>query len=244
VNSCPRATPLGIALAFALAGMGSLAGCKKKVGDTCSPNQMACIDKTQALLCVNGKFALLGCRGGDGCKATGGEVACDNRVASEGDGCRDDDLACTGDKARELSCKDHKFVVTSTCRGPNVCAFKGTTLYCDSDLAESGDPCEYDGNLSCSVDKKSELRCKGGEFIVENSCKGPKGCSITEATLHCDDNLADLNDPCKKEGDLACSMDKKSLYVCTGSRFRQKDLCPKRGCTYAERGNEVNFDCH
>jgi hypothetical protein len=229
-----------LALLAALSG-----GCKKKAGDACKAGQSMCIDKSSALYCQDGKFAVQTCRGADGCKAANGEIACDNKAALENDGCDEEkDLACTLDKRNELRCHANKFTVASTCRGSKGCWFEGNTLHCDTDLAEPGDPCEDADDIACAVDQKSELKCRSGRFTIENTCKGPKGCTVTGTTLHCDDDLADLGDACKKDGDYACSMDKKALLICRGSKFVQEQACKGKGCSYAEHGDKINFECH
>lgn len=238
-----RIRPL-LAVAFVASLSVAALGCKKKAGDKCKPDQMACVDQATALICVNGTFAPMQCRGAQGCAGAGEAVTCDNKFAQAGDGCNKEtsDLACTSDKKGELRCKDNKLVLASGCRGAKGCYWESTTLHCDTDIADMADPCEDDGDLACSVDGKSLLRCAKDKYVLENTCKGPKSCKVEGTKVHCDDDMADVGDPCATEGDLACSMDKKQLLSCHDHKFKVDQTC-KRGCSYAEKDDKTTFDC-
>ncbi len=223
-------------------------GCKKKVGDTCKADQMACMDRQTALICVGGTFAPMQCRGAAGCTGASDAVLCDNKFGQAGDGCNKEtsDLACASDKRGELRCKDNKLTLASSCRGPKGCYWESTTLHCDTDIADLGDPCEDENDLACSVDAKSLLKCKKEKYSVENTCKGPKGCKVdntkTPPAVHCDDDIADVGDPCATEGDLACAADKKQLLSCHAGKFKLDSQC-KKGCSYTEKDDKTTFDC-
>jgi hypothetical protein len=239
-----RTRSLRLLLALALCSL-ALAGCKKKVGDKCNrPDQMACLDKDNALICVDSKFVQMQCRGSGGCAGAGDAVTCDNKFGQSGDGCNKEtsDLACTSDKKGELRCKDNKLVLASTCRGPKGCWWESSTLHCDTDVADLTDPCEDDDDLACSSDGKSLLKCKSAKYSVENTCKGPKGCKVDGTKVHCDDDIADPGDACATEGDLACSTDKKQLLSCKSGKFKVDSAC-KKGCAYTEKDDKTTFDC-
>jgi hypothetical protein len=232
---------------FMLLLAASVVACgKKKVGGKCAEGETSCADPTSALYCLDGKLAAMSCRGTLGCTGAPGDITCDNNAALESDGCdKEKDLACTVDKKNELRCRSNKFAIASTCRGPKGCAFEGNTLHCDTDVAEANDVCEDEDDAACSVDKKSLLTCKTGKYIVENTCKGPKGCSVTGTEVHCDDDLADLNDICVKEGDYACSLDKKALLVCKSNKFAfEKKKCAGKGCSFTQHGESTDFECN
>lgn len=232
---------LGLSLALSVVGT----GCKKKAaGDSCSPTQTTCQDKENALICVGGKLTVMQCRGSAGCSGSGETVSCDNKFASAGDGCSKEtsDLACTMDKKGELRCRDNRLVLASSCRGPKGCWWEGSTLHCDTDTADLTDPCEDDDGLSCSTDAKALLKCTKGKYAVANTCKGPKGCRVDGTKVHCDDDLADVGDPCEAEQDYSCSMDKKQLLSCHGGQFKVERAC-KKECTSTDKDGKTTFDC-
>ena len=219
-------------------------GCSKKVGDSCAPNERACVGKTSVLFCADGKLADMACRGPTGCSGSKAEPFCDNKVAEEKDSCDPltSNLACTMDKKSELRCRANKFVLASTCRGPGGCSFEGTDLKCDTDIADPKDPCEDDNGLACALDGKSILKCKKDTYALESSCRGPSGCKIAGGKARCDDRQADVGDVCKTEGNFACAFDGKSLLACRDQKFRLDRAC-KRSCTFSEAGDKTSFDC-
>ncbi len=141
-----------------------------------------------------------------------------------------------------LFCLDGKYT-EMTCGGPDGCVQSGRQVDCDNTLANKGDGCAEAEDLACTTDKKSELRCRSNHFVIASTCKGPTGCFFTGNKLHCDTDLADLTDPCEDKDDLACSMDKKSLYKCDGTKYDIESTCrgPK-GCVI--EGTNVRCDHH
>ena len=90
--------------------------CKPKPGSSCQYNgKIRCDDPSTALLCRKNVVVAIPCRGPQGCKAPpGGDGVCDDDLAQEGDPCQDtlnENYACSTDHAKELLCKDGKFVV-------------------------------------------------------------------------------------------------------------------------------------
>jgi hypothetical protein len=164
-----------------------------------------------------------------GCKAKPG-----GRCAASQTACEDPHTA--------LFCQDGKFA-EMTCGGPDGCVASGKQVDCDNTIANKGDGCSEPEDLACTPDKKSELRCRGGHFVVASSCRGPSGCFFTGNKLHCDTDVADMNDPCEEKDDLACSVDRRALYKCDGTKYDVDSTCrgPK-GCTI--EGNNVSCDHH
>ena len=225
-------------LAFALT-----TSCKAKPGGRCSGSQTACEDPHTGLFCLDGKYTEMTCNGPDGCVTSGKQVDCDNTIAAKGDGCSEpEDLACTADKKGELRCRGGHFVVASTCRGPTGCFFTGNKLHCDTDVADSNDPCEEKDDLACSVDKKALFKCDGQKYDMESSCRGPKGCSIDGNNVSCDHHVAELGDPCRFESSYACTGDRKALLACHALKFKQEKKCSKL-CSFTDKGEQTEFDC-
>jgi len=94
---------------------------------------------------------------------------------------------------------------------------------------KAGSPCK--GSESTCVDKKTAIACRGGTFS-EVACAGPAGCSKYQDHANCDTSVANAGDPCLGEDDeYACSLDKKRVLVCKGTRFEPHLECRgKAGC--------------
>jgi hypothetical protein len=203
------------------------------------------------LFCSSGKFATMTCLGPTGCQKVGrDEVACDNPVASVGDGCnQEDDSACTLDRLNALSCKAAKFVVSQPCKGPRGCTTHGETVYCDNALAEPGDLCTEEGDSACRTDRSSFMKCQKGKFAITNGCRGPKKCTVTEKPdedkeqFECDDSITAPGDPCEDEGEESCAADKKAAHVCKGHKIVVSQACPgPGGCFYDARVSRFMCD--
>ncbi len=227
--------------ALALAALGT--GCKPKVDGHCTAGQMACEDGHSALFCENGKYAEMTCSGPDGCAQSGKQVDCDNSIANKGDGCSEpEDLACTADKKGELRCRSDHFTLASTCRGPSGCFFTGNKLHCDTDVADSNDPCEEKDDLACSLDKKALYKCDGTQYQLDSTCRGPKGCVIAGNNVNCDHHVAEPSDLCRFEGSYACTSDRKALLACRTGKFKLEKKCGKP-CSFTDRSDQTEFDC-
>ena len=145
-------------------------------------------------------------------KAGAGAVTCDDTIAQLGDGCdEENEVACQVDKKAALECHKNVFTVGETCKGPKGCVVNGEKISCDNDIADTGDPCHFDGDYACSSDNKMAFKCTAKVMTPLNSCRGDKGCRVVElAAEHkvefiCDDSLAVIGDPCDEEGEHACS---------------------------------------
>lgn len=240
--ACPLV--LGVVLA--------LTGCKAKPGDKCSTGQLACANKSTGLFCgSDGKFATMSCNGPSGCTGAGPGVSCDNATAAENDGCNTvGDVACSTDKKAALECsKDNKFAVGETCKGTGGCAISGDQITCDNDTSDVGDPCHFIGDYACTTDKGLVLRCDDHKMTALNTCRGPKSCRIipqpaqNKVEFACDDSVAQLGDACDTNGEEACSMDKKSLYLCKSNKFATEKACGGAGgCSYDEHADHFGCD--
>jgi hypothetical protein len=230
-----------LALSIALAG-----GCKPKVGGSCSGAAAICEDKQTALFCVDDKYSELACRGEKGCVQDGAVVECDESIAEEKEACNSpDSIACTPDKKEALRCTNRAFVVDETCKGPTGCKLDADRkVTCDNDIADVGDPCHFLGDYACTADKSLVMRCDANKMTPLNTCRGPRQCRIVQLPKQdkvqflCDDSIAQEGDACDTNGEEACSIDKKSMYVCAGNKFGSPRACTgSAGCTYEERSD-------
>jgi hypothetical protein len=151
---------------------------------------------------------------------------------------------CTKDGA--LFCGEDGKLVATSCQGPLGCVQHGKSASCDQSLAVVGEPCEDQDNVACSVDKRSELDCKAKQWVLGATCKGAKGCELKGDELFCDHTLADKDDPCHRDGQIACTNDKTAIMRCTGNVFKAIDSCrgPK-SCTFEEHPAQqrIEFNC-
>jgi hypothetical protein len=144
--------------------------------------------------------------------------------------------ACGRDFDTELECRNGKFSVLSTCRGPKGCRVVEPKIQCDDSIAAAGDPCVRQAdaaNFGCATDKKAELECDEAtsKFRVSKPCRGPRGCYIADDLVHCDGTLARAGEPCRPPGNRACSdsgtLELKCLPDLTWGYFKD---CPEEGC--------------
>lgn len=151
---------------------------------------------------------------------------------------------CTKDGA--LFCGEDGKLVATSCQGPLGCVQHGKAAACDQSLAVVGEPCEDQDNVACSVDKRSELDCKSKSWVLGATCKGAKGCELKGDELFCDHTIAEKNDPCHKDGQIACANDKSAILRCEGNVFKAIDSCrgPK-SCAFEEHPAQqrIEFNC-
>jgi len=151
---------------------------------------------------------------------------------------------CTKDGA--LFCGEDGKLVATSCQGPLGCVQHGKSAACDQSLAVVGEPCEDQDNVACAVDKRSELDCKAKQWTLGATCKGAKGCELKGDDLFCDHTLADKDDPCHRDGQIACANDKSFILRCEGNVFKAIDSCrgPK-SCTFEEHPAQqrIEFNC-
>jgi hypothetical protein len=135
-------------------------------------------------------------------------------------------------------------VVTALpCRGPKACTVSASTVTCDNSLAAVNDACDQPNDVACAVDHKTALECQNGKFVVAETCKGARGCVVDGDNISCDNDVADLGDPCHTEGDYACTADKLMALKCTAHKFDALNTCRgKDGCRVMELPEEKKTD--
>lgn len=170
-----------------VAGEGSCTHQDYKVGEACfEEGEPQCTGDRKAMIkCKNSHWELINhCKGALGCVANAEGAKCDLGAAAPGDKCtpeNEGNAACTEDKKSLLICKGGKMEVASTCKGMHGCRQMGTSLNCDSNMSDLGDPCEGEGKAACATDKKSRLVCKAGKMTKERDCN----CSVMIDQINC-----------------------------------------------------------
>jgi hypothetical protein len=230
--------------------VGSFFGCKKaKEGDPCSGTSFHCSGDKSAMICLNGKYVSMPCRGMMGCMSVNN--SCDQSVAQEKDACtKKDTWTCTDDKKTLLICDGTSLYAGSSCKGPMGCQVIANKVTCNNDVADLGDPCPAkpdEKDYACSSDASMLLICKDHKMVGFNSCRGARACKVEESAapnggmqykIMCDDDVAVAGDPCAEPGEQACSQDKKSMLQCTDGKFTTHKTCPgNKGCAcHGENG--------
>jgi hypothetical protein len=219
-------------------------------GDPCPvPNKYVCADTTSALLCRDGRRVPMPCRGPNGCFGEGDASKCDDDLGVAGDVCfmtLNENYACTPDHGSEVKCKDGTFAVVRTCKGPKKCVVEGDVVHCDDSFGDVGDSCiaePNDANYSCSTDKKIEVVCDAStsSFQPSNSCRGSKGCYITDDRVHCDQSSAREGDICRPVDNHSCSEDATVELKCSPQgTWKLQRPCKHAGCRI--KNNEVYCD--
>lgn len=215
-----------------------LAACKPRSGGSCNTAaRETCVDDKQALACHDGKWEELRCRGPLGCVAKGAEGECDQSVADDKDACNlSGNFVCTSDKKAMLECAKNRWSFVQSCLGSRGCVMDQKKVTCDNSVASAGDACREEDDHACSADQKTALVCRSGKFVLASNCKGKNGCKIggdknTGFKVECDDSLANVGDPCEKEGQYSCAPDERSIVKCVSKKFSQDDRCkPKEKC--------------
>jgi len=164
-----------------------------KAGDPCSADDegaATCATKDSMLACHGGRYAIVPCRGSRGCVNAEGRALCDTSIAEPGDACRDENLkACSGDGSQVLICKQHTMQRFYQCRGAAGCVSSAGKLSCDTSLAKLGDACDkkLEGQaFACSPDEREILSCKGGAFMLEETCKPGQKCRLVGTSTKCE----------------------------------------------------------
>jgi hypothetical protein len=143
-----------------------------------------------------------------------------------GEACKTEDEAACQDKQTMVMCKSQKWQLAA-CKGPEGCAQQGAIVKCDETLAQEGDDCgvQTGDHYSCSLDKKTQLKCEAGKWKLSAKCGGPKGCEAKFPFVNCDNSISAVGDPCSKDGDAACSTDGKAIVECKGGKFEETQKC-------------------
>lgn len=229
-----RSLPLGVVcLVGALALL--VGGCKPKAGASCKiETKEVCVGDKQALVCHDGKWEDMMCRGPAACAKNGSEGTCDQSVAEDKDVCNlVNDYVCSGDKKTMLECTKNHWGFVQSCLGDRGCVMESKKVTCDNSIANVGDACREEDDYACSPDKKNALVCRGRKFTVASNCKGKSACRVTGDKaagfkVECDDSIATPGDPCDKEGHFACAPDEKQIVKCVGKKFIGDDKCKKQ----------------
>jgi hypothetical protein len=159
-----------------------------------------------------------------GAKCTAGQVIC-------------------SDPKSALFCGSDGTFQAMTCMGSAGCQTAGQKVTCDQSIANTNDACAGPG-YACATDKKTALQCTGGKYVPAETCKGPGACKVAAGDISCDNDVADLNDPCRDKGDYACTSDKSNALQCDNNKMGLVNTCrgPK-GCNVIHKGKEVDIDC-
>src|SRR5207302_6259835 len=103
--------------------------------------------------------------------------------------------------------------------------------------AKAGGSCKKEGAVTC-VDDKNGLVCVDGKWEAEQ-CRSLNGCmSMGLGEGNCTNDGFAEGEPCPgKEGDPACSVDKKAMLKCTGKHWKKIDDCKgQHGCVSNAEG--------
>jgi hypothetical protein len=153
-----------------------------------------------------------------------------------GDKCLSNGTFTCNDATTALLCQTGT-LVSMPCRGPKGCSGQGPGSQCDDDLGTAGEPCMVGSggeNYACTTDMKGQLVCNSGKWVINSTCKGPGACKVTGNIVHCDDDFADVGDPCQSnasDANYSCTPDKKDMVVCTNNKFvKSKECKGPKGC--------------
>jgi hypothetical protein len=155
--------------------------------------------------------------------------------AKEGDPCSGTAFHCASGGKSALVCLGGKYV-NMPCRGMMGCMSAGNS--CDQSVAQEKDPCTKKDGWTCTADNKTLLICDGTSFYAGSSCKGGLGCQVIANKVTCNNDVADLGDPCPakpEDKDYACSSDKGMLLVCKDHKMVGFNSCRgPRACKVEE----------
>jgi len=217
------------------------AACSKPAaGGACKKDgQQACADERDSLLCIDGKWETLTCRGPGGCKSAGNDVSCDNDTFAPGEPCdvSQNDYECGPDKVSVVRCTAKHWKLAGKCPGPKGCTSQKQKVSCDDSVADIGMPCATEGSAACSGDKRALLQCKNGMMMEQAKCRGAAGCDATSGVPKCDSTIAEVGDACGNDDEAACSSDGKQLLRCRSHVMAATQAC-KKTCKVA--GTEIS----
>lgn len=157
--------------------------------------------------------------------------------------CTADSISCTDGKTGLFCGKDGTYA-TMTCGGAQGCVANGAKVTCDQSIAAAGDGCTASG-FACAMDMKNALSCTDGKFVLAETCKGPGGCKVATGDIFCDNDIADIGDPCRDDGDYACTQDKLAALKCIGKKMVTVNSCrgPKSCAIVHPKPKETDIDC-
>ncbi len=154
--------------------------------------------------------------------------------------------ACVDAKSG-LFCGADRTYKAMSCGGPNGCKLQGANVFCDNDVAIAGDGCDTPGDGACTSDGKTLLVCQAEKFALIDTCKGPGHCKVKGDTFSCDNDIADVGDPCSNKGNYACTSDKTMALQCADGKYGPIQTCrgPKACSVVRDKSNPkvVDIDC-
>jgi hypothetical protein len=205
-----------------------------RAGTACKiDTQEICLGANEALACHRGVWEAERCSACALDPKTSRDV-CEQTVAESGEICNlTGDFVCTSSAKAMMKCAESfRWTEVQGCHGERGCVVDRKKLTCDNSVASAGDACMEEDDYACSADAKVALVCHKRVFGVASGCAGKKGCRVVrdeaEARVECDDSVANLGDPCEKDGHYACAMDEKSILRCKDKKFIQDDHCKKK----------------
>lgn len=202
------------------------------------------MDASTALLCSDGTYTEVPCRGKKGCESRDGKTSCDISGNRAGDRCSLDDtgVAVCASASDMLVCRGEAFT-SVPCRGPKGCEMVGEQARCDQSVAERGEACKPAGAKACAVDQTAVLICAEGRMTELYQCRGVGKCWSQAGKLACDQTVAKLGDHCDKalSGHIACSEDRRALITCKDERFVASEKC-RRGTTCTVTGQSTKCE--
>jgi hypothetical protein len=157
--------------------------------------------------------------------------------------CQAGTMACN-DAKTGLFCGSDGTFQTMTCGGTGGCQTAGAKVTCDQSVAAAGDGCTAAG-FACASDMKNALSCTDGKFVLAETCKGPGACKVATGDIFCDNDIADVGDPCRDDGDYACTGDKLAALKCQGKKMVTINSCrgPKSCSIVHPKPKETDIDC-
>jgi hypothetical protein len=163
---------------------------------------------------------------------------------SVGGKCTAGQAACSDTKSG-VFCGSSGTYKAMTCGGPNGCKGEGAKVECDNDVSVSGDGCNTPNDGACTPDHRNMLLCKNEAFALVDTCKGPGACKIGGGNVVCDNDVADIADPCSNIGNYACTSDRAAALRCDANKYTPVQSCrgPK-ACAIVHPSPKVNdIDC-
>jgi hypothetical protein len=177
-----------------------------------------------------------------------GLLECKSNKQKPGDKCTHDNGFLCMDSNSAMICVQGT-IEMMPCRGPKGCSTSGSgEPVCDDEIGKAGEACSMPPagsiNVACTADMKSELECMANKWTLVSGCKGPKGCKISNNNFSCDDDFAEVGDPCKtaaNEANYSCTPDKKQEVVCKDNKFVSYRFCKgPHGCNVLN--DKINCD--
>jgi hypothetical protein len=80
---------------------------------------------------------------------------------------------------------------------------------------------------------------------LAETCQGPGACKVSGGNILCDNDIAKAGDPCRDEGDFACTTDKRAALKCQGKKMVTINSCrgPKSCSIVHPTPKQTDIDC-